>query len=150
MIRTLAVLLAFSLLSACNSPYDAKHVHVSIVNALRASDRALVTGCNTVVERANYSPHQAIFIEDAAISQGFGYIRINNHLFRVALLKGSTDGFHSLRSFADPGGSLSVVESFDIGTKHLDTGSTELTGELTVTYDGVTETIPFGGGTAGC
>ncbi len=150
MIRTLAVLLALPILSACHSEYDAKHGHAFVVNALRAQDRALVTGCNTVVERADHSPHQAIFIEDAAITQGFGYIRLNNTLFRVALLKGSTDGFHSLRSFADPVGSLSVVESYDIGAKHLETGSTELTGELTVTYKGITQTIPFGGGTAGC
>lgn len=150
MIRILLPVLALTFLGGCDSRSGEKHTHSFVVGELQAADQALVIRCGTTVKRTDSHPPQAIFTEDAAITQGFGYIRIDGHLHRLALQKGSTDGFHNLRSFADPASPLSVIESYDIGVTHPDTHNTGLNGDLIVTYRGVSQTFHVTGLTVSC
>jgi hypothetical protein len=53
-----------------------------------------------------------------------------------------------LRQFRSADGKLSVAENYVTGTAHEDTDSVEMTGELTVTWNGNAQSIKVEGGTA--
>lgn len=136
-------------LSACHKPTpEEKAAAAFTVSPLQPGDGADLTGCLTKVARAGTTDQSRILIEDSLQGGATGYIRINGQLTKIRMTSGGSDSIHSVRSFVDTAGTLSVVESYDI--RDAEPGQTvrPLTGQLIVTWKGGTQTIPIGGARA--
>ena len=133
-------------LAACHQPTPEEKAAAAFkVSALQPGDGADLTGCITKIARAGVTDGSRIFIEDSLQGGAMGYIRIDNRPVKVTMATGGSDSIHSMRSFADASGKLSVVESYDIGEAKAGQNIRPLTGQLIVTWKGGTQTIPIGG-----
>ncbi len=142
-------LLACIALTGCHQPTPAEKAAAAFtVSPLQAGDGADLTGCITRIARAGITDGSRIFIEDSLQGGANGYIRINGKPVKVTMSTGGSDSIHSVRSFIDASGKLSVVESYDIGEAKAGQTIRPLTGQLIVTWKGGTQTIAIGGARA--
>jgi hypothetical protein len=88
------------------------------------------------------------FRESRAESSGVGFIRIDGALMRVNLVSPRSKEHGVTHVFEDASHTIRVVETLEVGATNEDTGSTELSGTLTVTYKGTTQMLHVEGGTA--
>ncbi|MDV6330534.1 hypothetical protein [Asticcacaulis sp. 201] len=117
-----------------------------VINELNDDDGDIM-GCTTMLTRA--SGGRDIFREDGVDSGAKGFLRIDGKLMRVDLTGISRDNDSTgTRLFSDATGRLTVKEAYVIGAAHQESDSVEMTGNLTVTWDGVTQSVAFAGGTA--
>ncbi len=136
-------------LAACHQPTPAeKAASAFAVNPLLPADGADLTGCITRIARAGTTDGSRIFIEDSLQGGANGYVRIDGKPVKVTMSTGGSDSIHSVRSFIDASGKLSVVESYDISDKKTGQNIRPLTGQLIVTWKGGTQTIAIGGARA--
>jgi len=136
-------------LSGCQKPTpEEKAADAFTVDPLQPGDGGDLTGCLTRIARAGTTDGSRILVEDSLHGGATGYVRLNGQLTRLTMTAGGSDSIHSVRSFIDASGKLSVVESYDI--KDAAPGQTvrPLTGQLIVTWQDGTQTIPVGGARA--
>jgi hypothetical protein len=133
-------------LGACHQATpEEKAAAAFTVNPLQPNDGADLTGCITKVARAGATDGSYLLIEDSLQGGATGYIRLNGQLTKLTMTAGGSDSIHSVRSFVDAANRLSVVESYDIGEMKAGQTVRPLTGQLIVTWNGGTQTIPIGG-----
>ena len=149
MIKIAWPVVALIALTACHQPSPEEKAAAAFkVSPLQPGDGADLTGCITKIARAGATDGSRIFIEDSLQGGAMGYIRLNNQPVKVTMTTGGSDSIHSIRSFIDASGQLSVVESYDIGEAKSGQNIRPLTGRLIVTWKGGTQTIPIGGARA--
>ena len=106
-------------------------------------------GCTTSLTRAGAAPSAGdTFRESSSDTQGDGFIRIDGKLMHVMLVNSSHKGRDTTLVFEDAAHTLKVVEAVKSGATDEDSDSTALTGTLTVTYKGATQTMRVEGGVA--
>jgi len=141
---------ALLFLVGCHQPTpEEKAAKAFTIGDLQTGDGAGLTGCITTVARAGHTDGTRIFIEDSLQGGATGFIRLNGQLTKMVMITGGSDHIHSVRSFVDGSGQLSVVESYDIGETREGQTVRPLTGELIVTRKGDTQRIAIGGARGG-
>ncbi len=118
------------------------------VGTLADSDYSGIQGCTTVFSRLGGQPGSDIFVEDAVDTGAKGLMKIDGKLVGVKLASQTQSDKGGLRLFKSDDGKLSVSENYVTGKAHEDTDSVELSGDLTVTWNGVSQAIKVEGGTA--
>jgi hypothetical protein len=144
----LPVILMLSLVGCQKPTPEEKAATAFIVSPLQSGDGADLSGCITRAARAGTTDGSRIFIEDSLQGGATGYIRIDGRLTKLTMASGGSDSIHSVRSFVDASGGLSVVESYDIGDAVSGQTVRPLTGQLIITWKGITQTVPIGGARA--
>ena len=118
------------------------------VGTLVDSDYSGIQGCTTVFGRAGGQAGADIFVEDAGDTDGKGLMKIDGKMIGLKLVSQTQSDKGGLRQFKSADGKLSVAENYVNGTAHEDTDSVEMTGNLTVTWNGSSQSIKVEGGTA--
>ena len=118
------------------------------VGTLADSDYSGIQGCTTVFGPAGGKPGADLFAEDANDTDGKGLIKIDGKIAGVKLTSQTQSDKGGLRMFKSADGKLTVAENYVTGTAHEDTDSVEMTGDLTVTWNGSSQSIKVEGGTA--
>jgi hypothetical protein len=118
------------------------------VEPLVESDYSGIQGCATVFRRAGTAPGNNLFVEDAVDTDAKGLMRIDGTMVGVKLVSQTHTSKGGLRLFRSADGKLSVAENYLTGTAHEDTDSVEMSGTLTVTWNGASQALKVDGGTA--
>lgn len=118
------------------------------VNTLAETDYSGIQGCTTVFGRPGTRPGNDIFVEDAGDTDGKGLMKVDGRKIGLKLVSQTQSDKGGLRLFKSADGKLSVAENYITGTAHEDTDSIELSGTLTVTWNGASQAIKVEGGTA--
>ena len=118
------------------------------VGALAEADYSGIQGCTTVFGPVGAQPGNDIFVEDAGDTDGKGLMKINGDKVGLKLVSQTQSDKGGLRLFRSADGKLSVAENYVNGTAHEDTDSVEMTGTLTVTWNGASQAVKVEGGTA--
>lgn len=118
------------------------------IGALADSDYSGIQGCTTVFGPAGSQPGADIFVEDAGDTDGKGLMKIDGKMIGLKLVSQTQSEKGGLRQFKSADGKLSISENYVNGTAHEDTDSVEMTGTLTVTWNGSSQSIKVEGGTA--
>ncbi len=105
-----------------------------------------IMGCQTMLSDGK-APGE-LFVEDGVEKGARGLLRVNGYLVSVDLLTNDQTEKGGTRTFADKDKTITVVETLTTGEQHPDSDSVDMSGTLTVTYKGITQTIPVTGGTA--
>jgi len=106
-------------------------------------------GCTTVFSRIGAPPATAdIFVEDAVDTGAKGLMKIDGKLVGVKLVSQTQSDKGGLRLFKSDDGKLSIAENYVTGKSHEESDSVELSGELTITWNGASQAIKVEGGTA--
>jgi len=116
-----------------------------VINPLQANDNDIM-GCQTMLSDGK-SPGE-LFVEDGVEKGARGLLRINGYLVSVDLISSTQTEKGGTRTFADKDKTVTVVETVTIGEQHPESDSVDLSGNLTVTHKGVSQTIAVTGGTA--
>ena len=127
-------------------PAPAKPVFT--VNTLAETDYSGIQGCTTVFGPVGVKPGADIFVEDAGDTDGKGLMKIDGRMVGLKLVSQTQSDKGGLRLFRSADGKLSVAENYINGTAHEDSDSVELSGTLTVTWNGASRSIRVEGGTA--
>ena len=118
------------------------------IGTLADSDYSGIQGCTTVFGPAGGQPGSDIFVEDANDTDGKGLMKIDGKKIGLKLVSQTQSDKGGLRQFKSADGKLSIAENYVNGTAHEDTDSVEMTGTLTVTWNGSSQSIKVEGGTA--
>ncbi len=118
------------------------------IGTLADSDYSGIQGCTTVFGPAGSQPGADIFVEDASDTDGKGLMKIDGKMIGLKLVSQTQSDKGGLRQFRSADGKLSIAENYVNGTAHEDTDSVEMTGTLTVTWNGSSQSIKVEGGTA--
>ena len=118
------------------------------IGTLADSDYSGIQGCTTVFGPTGSKPGADIFVEDANDTDGKGLMKIDGEKIGLKLVSQTQSDKGGLRLFKSADGKLSVAENYVTGTAHEDTDSVEMTGNLTVTWKGSSQSIKVEGGTA--
>ena len=118
------------------------------VDTLAEADYSGIQGCMTVFDRIGAQPGASLFVEDAVDTDAKGLIKIDGQMIGVKLVSETQSGKGGLRLFRSADGKLTVAENYVTGTAHEDTDSVEMTGNLTITWKGASQSIKVEGGTA--
>ena len=118
------------------------------VGTLADSDYSGIQGCMTVFSRAGSQPGNNLFVEDAVDTDAKGLMKIEGTMVGLKLVSQTHTSKGGLRLFRSADRKLSVAENYITGTAHEDTDSVEMSGTLTVTWNGVSQSIKVDGGTA--
>lgn len=106
-------------------------------------------GCTTGLTMTGAAPASGeTFRESSSETEGVGFIRIDGALVRVTLSHSDSREHGVTSVFEDATHTLRVVESVESGVTNENTDSTSLSGTLTITYKGVTQTLRVEGGVA--
>jgi hypothetical protein len=127
-------------------PAPAKPVFT--VNTLAETDYSGIQGCTTVLGPVGVKPGADIFVEDAGDTDGKGLMKIDGRMVGLKLVSQTQSEKGGLRLFKSADGKLSVAENYVTGTAHEDSDSVELSGTLTITWNGASRAIRVEGGTA--
>ncbi len=119
-----------------------------VIGTLADSDYSGIQGCMTVFSRAGSQPDNNLFVEDAVDTDAKGLMKIDGTMIGVKLASQTHTSKGGLRLFRSADGKLSVAENYITGTAHEDTDSVEMSGTLTVTWNGTSQAIKVDGGTA--
>lgn len=108
-----------------------------------------IQGCTTMLAKGDDAVGY-IFLEDGVDTGAKGFLKLDGQVVRVGLTSNSFDEAKSTgkRLFASGDGNLSIVEDLTMGEQHPESDSVDMSGSLTVTYKGMTQTVPVKGGTA--
>ena len=134
--------------SASATPPPAPPPPTFTVGTLAESDYNGIQGCTTVFGPLGAKPESDIFVEDAGDTDGKGLMKINEKMIGLKLVSQTQSEKGGLRQFKSADGKLSVAENYVTGTAHEDTDSVEMTGTLTVIWNGSSQSIKVEGGTA--
>jgi hypothetical protein len=93
-------------------------------------------------------PGADIFVEDAGDTDGKGLMKIDGRMVGLKLVSQTQSEKGGLRLFKSADGKLSVAENYVTGTAHEDSDSVELSGTLTITWNGASRAIRVEGGAA--
>lgn len=120
------------------------------VGVLEENDGAdELQGCTTGLTRVGAGPSVGdTFRESSSDTQGDGFIRIDGKLLHVTLVSASQKGRDATLVFEDAAHTVKVVEAVKTGVTNENADSTALSGTLTVTYKGATQTLRVEGGVA--
>ncbi len=118
------------------------------VDTLAEADYSGIQGCMTVFSRIGAQPGASLFVEDAVDTDAKGLMKIDGQMIGVKLVSQTQSGKGGLRLFRSADGKLTVAENYITGTAHEDTDSVEMTGNLTITWKGASQSIKVEGGTA--
>ena len=118
------------------------------IGTLAETDYNGIQGCMTVFSPAGSQPRNNLFVEDAVDTDAKGLIKIDGAMIGVKLVSQTHTSKGGLRLFRSADRKLSVAENYITGTAHEDTDSVEMSGTLTVTWNGVSQAIKVDGGTA--
>jgi hypothetical protein len=118
------------------------------LSPLAETDYNGIQGCMTVFGPAGAKPGADIFVEDAVDTDAKGLMKVDGQMVGVKLVSQTQSGKGGLRLFRSADGKLSVAENYVTGTSHEDSDSVELSGTLTVTWNGASQAIKVDGGTA--
>ena len=119
-----------------------------VIGTLADSDYSGIQGCMTVFSRAGSQPDNNLFVEDSVDTDAKGLMKIDGQMVGLKLVSQTHTSKGGLRLFRSADGKLSVAENYVTGTAHEDTDSVEMTGNLTVTWNGASQSIKVEGGTA--
>jgi len=157
---TTALLTGALILAACQPKAAPQHASASVaappappppsftIGTLADSDYSGIQGCTTVFGPVGAKPDNDIFVEDAGDTDGKGLMKIDGRMVGLKLVSQTQSDKGGLRQFKSADGKLSVAENYVNGTAHEDTDSVEMTGTLTVTWNGGSQSIKVEGGTA--
>jgi hypothetical protein len=134
--------------SRAQSPIPAMHAFT--VGTLSENDgEADLQGCMTsLTQKGAASSSGDTFRESSSDKDGVGFIRIDGKLMRVSLVHSSNKDHDSTLVFEDASHTLRVVEAVQSGETNENADSTALTGTLSITYKGTTQTLRVEGGVA--
>ena len=118
------------------------------ISPLAETDYSGIQGCTTVFRPAGTQPGSNIFVEDAVDTDAKGLMKVDGEMVGVKLVSETQSGKGGLRLFRSADGKLSVAENYITGAAHEDTDSVEMTGNLTITWKGASQSIKVEGGTA--
>jgi hypothetical protein len=118
------------------------------VGTLADSDYSGIQGCTTVFGPVGAKPGSDIFVEDAGDTDGKGLMKIDGKMVGLKLVSQTQSEKGGLRQFKSADGKLSVAENFVTGKAHEESDSVEMTGTLTITWNGSSQSIKVEGGTA--
>ena len=118
------------------------------IGTLADSDYSGIQGCMTVFSRAGDPAGNNLFVEDSVDTDAKGLMKIDGQMVGLKLVSQTHTSKGGLRLFRSADGKLSVAENYVTGTAHEDTDSVEMTGNLTVTWNGASQSIKVEGGTA--
>jgi len=118
------------------------------VETLAETDYSGIQGCTTVFGPVGAKPGNDIFVEDAGDTDGKGLMKIGGRKIGLKLVSQTQSDKGGLRLFRSADGKLSVAENYVTGTAHEDSDSVEMSGTLTVTWNGASQAIKVEGGTA--
>jgi len=121
-----------------------------VVGTLEENDGdADLQGCTTsLTQVAGASSPGDTFRESSTDNEGVGFIRIDGKLMRVTLEHADNKAHDATLVFEDAAHTLKVVEAVQSGETNENTDSTALSGTLTITYRGTTQTLHVEGGVA--
>lgn len=106
-------------------------------------------GCTTGLTVTGAAPESGdTFRESSTDTEGVGFIRIDGTLVHVTLSHSDSREHGATNVFEDAAHTVRVVESVESGVTNENTDSTSLSGTLTITYKGVTQTLRVEGGVA--
>ena len=118
------------------------------IGTLADSDYSGIQGCMTVFSRAGDPAGNNLFVEDSVDTDAKGLMKIDGQMVGLKLVSQTHTSKGGLRLFRSADGKLSVAENYITGTAHEDTDSVEMSGTLTVTWNGASQAIKVDGGTA--
>ena len=118
------------------------------IGTLADSDYSGIQGCMTVFSRAGDPAGNNLFVEDSVDTDAKGLMKIDGQMVGLKLVSQTHSAKGGLRLFRSADGKLSIAENYITGTAHEDTDSVEMTGNLTVTWNGASQSIKVEGGTA--
>nr|WP_199043494.1 hypothetical protein [Dyella sp. ASV24] len=162
---------AVSVIAACSdhaATSEAAHASASLAVAASAASKPVpppaaftvgslaendgdgeLQGCTTGLTVTGAAPESGdTFRESSTDTEGVGFIRIDGALVRVTLLHSDSREHGVTSVFEDAAHTLRVIESVESGETNENTDSTSLSGTLTITYKGVTQTLRVEGGVA--
>lgn len=105
-------------------------------------------GCIVSLAPVGATSGADIFRESSSDADGLGFIRINGALIRVAQTHSQSSEHGVTRQFENADHTLRIIETVVFGKTNEATDSTTMSGTLTISYKGATQTLQVEGGVA--